>query len=202
MSKVGIFAGSFDPIHKGHIDLALTSLKQAKLNKVYFLAEAKPRSKPGVTHLAHRVAMIRQALKPHPGLELLELPDKQFLVAKTLPRLRHKFKKDELFVIVGSDVLGHISEWPLIETLFRYAGLIVGFKNSTSKTQIKKMINNLTVKPLSVFIIDNTNSSLSSRKIRQAIRTNQKPAGITASTHDYIKKHWLYVLAPPPRKGN
>ena len=82
MSKVGIFSGTFDPVHAGHIAFALEAMESAGLDKVYFLPESMPRRKSGVTHYAHRLAMLELALKPYNKLSILELPDKQFSVVK------------------------------------------------------------------------------------------------------------------------
>ena len=89
MSKrIGIYAGAFDPVHKGHVSFALQAIELAGLDEVAFVPEPRPRNKAGVTHLSHRIAMLRLAVKGHPKLKILEVPDKQFLVATSLPRLR------------------------------------------------------------------------------------------------------------------
>ena len=94
MSRIGVFSGSFDPVHKGHIAFALEAAKTAKLEKVYMAPEIKPRRKPGITHFAHRVAMLKLAVRSQPKLEVLELPDKYFLPQKTLAQLRQRFPGD------------------------------------------------------------------------------------------------------------
>ena len=134
--RIGIFAGSFDPVHKGHVAFALQALKEAKLDNVYFLPEIQPRNKEGITHVGHRIAMLKLALAPHPNFYLLELPGRQFSVTKTLPRLEQKFAGHELFLLMGSDVYKNLSNWPNYERLLK-VGLIaclaqVRYKNSNS----------------------------------------------------------------------
>ncbi|MCA9332160.1 adenylyltransferase/cytidyltransferase family protein, partial [Candidatus Saccharibacteria bacterium] len=51
MKKVGIYAGSFDPIHKGHIALAEQAIQQCGQDKVFFMVEPRPRRKQGVKAL-------------------------------------------------------------------------------------------------------------------------------------------------------
>ena len=72
MSKVriGIFAGTFDPVHAGHIAFALQAAEIAKLDEVVFIPERRPLSKSSTEHFGHRVAMIRQAIMPHSKLAL------------------------------------------------------------------------------------------------------------------------------------
>src|SRR5258708_32608937 len=100
---IGILSGSFDPIHAGHISLALAALEKADLQAVYFLPEPLPRRKTGVTHIAHRIAMLTRALQAFPQLQVLELPDRQFTIARSLPRLKQRFAGRDLCFIMGSD---------------------------------------------------------------------------------------------------
>src|SRR5258708_5333861 len=144
--KIGIFAGSFDPVHKGHIEFALAALKEAKLDKVYFLVEARPRYKTGITHLAHRLAMLKLAINSQKSLAILDFPDRQFSVAKTLPRLNHKFPSDELFLICGSDVLIHLPEWPLAISLLKRINLIIGIRQSSTKSETDLLVEKLPLK--------------------------------------------------------
>jgi nicotinate-nucleotide adenylyltransferase len=70
-NRIGIYSGTFDPVHSGHISFALQSLKAAKLDKVYFLPERRPRNKQQVEHFGHRVAMLKRAIKPYPEFNVL-----------------------------------------------------------------------------------------------------------------------------------
>ena len=70
-NRVGILSGSFDPVHKGHIAFAIDAMKQAKLDEVYFLPEVKPRRKPGVSHVSHRIAMLQIATRPYEKIKIL-----------------------------------------------------------------------------------------------------------------------------------
>src|SRR3954451_17379308 len=102
--RIGIFAGSFDPIHKGHIAFALKAAESAELDEVYFLPEQRPRGKEGITHISHRLAMLELAARAHAKLGVIDLPDKQFWMSKAWPRLRQRFPGDKLFLLMGVDV--------------------------------------------------------------------------------------------------
>lgn len=194
MSKrIGIFSGVFDPVHNGHVSFALESLKQAKLDEVYFLVEAQPRRKDGVTHLAHRIAMVKLAIEPHPELNLLDLPDKQFSVAKTMPRLKQHFAGSTLVYLSGSDMLEHMPHWQLIDQMFSQMGLIVGLRQSSDIGQAQKLVKNLPAQPAELHIINSPNPTASSQQIRQAFIKGNKTDWLPASVQDYIKANWLYV---------
>lgn len=194
MSKrVGIFSGVFDPVHSGHIGFALEAAKQAKLNTVYFLVEAKPRRKTGVTHLGHRTAMIKLAITDYPQLKLLDLPDKQFSVAKTLPRLKQYFPNDTIVYLAGSDLLEHMPQWQLIDQMFRQMGLIVGLRRATSKKEVKNLLTNLPVQPTELHIINSPGLAISSQQVRRSIRNGVGAEELPADVQDYIKANWLYA---------
>ncbi len=191
--RVGIFSGSFDPVHKGHISFALEAIRQANLNKVYFLPEAVHRNKTGTTHLAHRLAMLKLAIASHTKLDVLDLPDKQFSVAKTLPRLKQKFPDDEILLLMGADVLEHLPSWPLSKNLLSQTGLIVSTKADMNVAQIKLLIKKLPQAPKELFITTSSTPNVSSRQIRQNLLRGKTATGLLPSVHKYIKQNWLYV---------
>lgn len=195
MKRIGIFSGSFDPVHEGHVALALQAIKRAKLDCVYFSPETKPRRKHSVTHFAHRVEMLRLATKDYPVLEVLELPDSQFSVAKTLPRLKHRYPKADLFFICGGDMLEHMPSWPFIERFLSNVGLIVGARDK-STGQVEDLLSRLPKPALETHIITSKLPHVSSRELRQAIGNQQKADGLLASTIKYIDVNWLYHQVP------
>jgi len=191
--RIGIFSGVFDPVHIGHVSFALEAAKQARLDEVYFLVEAVPRRKTGVTHLGHRTAMIKLAVEPYPKLKLLDLPDKQFSVAKTLPRLRQRFPDDSLIYLTGSDMLEYMPKWQLIDRLLSQMGLIVGLRGSKDIKQAQNYMKDLPVQPVELRIINGPNPKTSSQQIRDAIMKGNKVSGLPVSEQDYIKTNWLYA---------
>lgn len=191
--RIGIFSGVFDPVHAGHVGFALAAAKEAQLDDVYFLIEAQPRRKTDVTHIAHRLAMAKLALAPYPQLKLLELPDKQLSVAKTLPRLNQRFPDAELVFLAGADTLEHMPQWPLIGRLMQQMGLAVGAKGLIGKQQINSLIKNLPIQPKELLTIKSPSPNISSKNIRLAVQSGNAAEGMLPSVLSYIKKHWLYV---------
>lgn len=191
--KIGIFSGTFDPVHKGHIAFALRAAEAAGLDRVYFLPEAVPRRKEGVTHIAHRIAMLRLATKPHAKLAVLNLPDKQFSVSRTLPRLQKRFQAAELHLLIGSDIVPFLASgaWPQADRLLASMRLIVGLRDDVDQEVVSTL---QTLLPDRSFRIVQTDSAFaSSRDIRNSLRRGQPHAGALKSLNRYIKAHWLYV---------
>jgi nicotinate-nucleotide adenylyltransferase len=194
--RIGIFGGSFDPVHKGHIAFALQALQDVRLDAVYFSPETKPRRKEGVTHITHRIAMLELALRPYPKLKVLELPDTRFSVAKTLPRLQQRFGNSELLFLMGADSeLDYLLQWPLVKRLLLASGLIIAERGRT-KQAIEETVGALPASPRSVYILYTKTSDISSAQIRAAISTNKTQTGLLPSIQKYIAQNWLYKTIP------
>ena len=193
MSRIGIYSGSFDPVHKGHISFALTALNDARLDTIYFLGETLPRHKPGITHATHRIQMLKLATRAHANMKVLELPDKRFSVATTLPRLQSKFKNDDLLLLVGSDVLEHIPSWPLADELLSKVGLVVGLRSDMGLSRALELATTMSRPLPELHIIETLESTTASRQIRHSFRSGKSSQSVLPSVAKYIKKHWLYA---------
>jgi nicotinate-nucleotide adenylyltransferase len=128
--RIGIFGGTFDPIHMGHLILAEQCRQQAGLDQVWFMPAAHPPHKAGVglTRFEQRCDMIELATAGHPAfrLERLEqdLPAPSF-TAKTLAAIHRLHPGNELFLLMGSDGLPDLPGWYEPRQVIEQAGLIV-----------------------------------------------------------------------------
>lgn len=197
MSKIGIFSGTFDPVHKGHVSFALEAAKTAGLDKVYFLPEAVPRRHSGVTHYAHRVAMLRLAIKPYKSLGILDLPDKQFSVNRTLPRLQKKFPDADLHLLLGSDVVQYLGSgaWPSTDTLLKSMKLVVGMRTGEDTDLMIASLQDL-VPDRSFHIVMTNAPHASSSDVRAALQRGDSHDNALISLEKYIKQNWLYEVVP------
>ena len=154
-----------------------------------------------MTHYSHRVAMLRLALRPHKHLRVFEVPDKQFSVQKTMPRLKGKFKNDQLFLLVGSDAVMHLSnaqEWPGAVDMLKHFGLIVGLRGGSHEKNVHKelkLVENLVPE----LIIIKSKRRVSSRDIRRAVRSGEPHEGLLRAIKNYIRQNWLYSTIPKPK---
>ena len=190
--RVGIYSGTFDPVHAGHIAFALQAATAAGLPKVYFVPERAPRGKRHVTHYAHRVAMIRRATRPYTQLDVLELEDKTFSVAHTLPRLRRDFPQSELVYLCGSDVIAHMAQWPHVARFLQQVELCVGRRGNETQLSIEQMLKTLPP-PLRVTFFDSHAPAVSSSQVRAALREKRGVRGLLASVKVYAAQEWLYM---------
>ncbi len=193
MTRIGIYAGTFDPVHAGHVTFALQSLRAAKLDKVYFLPERRPRSKQQVEHFGHRVAMLNRAVKPYPEFEVLELVDISFSVERTLPKLRQLFPGAELVFLFGSDVIPSLANWPNAKELLKNNELVIGLRFKVNKSHLQAIVESWSTQPKLVTMFDSFAPEVSSGNVREALRLRRPTGGILKSVEQYSNHNWLYV---------
>lgn len=136
--RVGVFGGSFDPVHRGHIVLADTCLRQAKLDRVEFVPTAQQPLKPAgpVASGADRLAMLQLALAGQPQLAIstIELDRGGVSYSVDTLRLMHNEQPDdELFFLMGADSLAEFPAWREPEEICRLATPIVVRRAGTSQ---------------------------------------------------------------------
>jgi nicotinate-nucleotide adenylyltransferase len=193
MKRIGIYSGAFDPVHAGHVAFALQAAKAARLDKIVFLPERRPRQKPGIEHFGHRVAMLKQAAKPYPNFSVMELEDMQFTVKRTLPKLQKAFPGDELVMLMGSDAVASLPEWPMAEQLLQNCELVVGMRSGQQFDDGATMISTWQQQPRALTIVESHAPDVSASNIRESLRKQQAAKGLLASVAQYARKHWLYV---------
>jgi nicotinate (nicotinamide) nucleotide adenylyltransferase len=175
------------------VAFALQAMPAARLDQVVFMPERRPRYKPSVEHYAHRVAMLKAALEPHPDLSVMEVVDKHFTVRRTLNMLRQVFGDAEIVLLMGSDTALGIPDWPYAEQLLTNCELVVGVRSEHQHNEVERVVGGWQTVPLSLTIFDSFAPHVSSSRIRNAIRTNQYADGLLSSVQRYARQEWLYV---------
>ena len=114
--RQGIFGGTFDPIHLGHLVLAEQCREQVRLDQVLFIPSARPPHKQNqpLTPFDKRVEMLRLALSGQPAFRIEELENDRpgpSYTADTLRILKERQPSTELFLILGADSLNDLPGW-------------------------------------------------------------------------------------------
>jgi nicotinate (nicotinamide) nucleotide adenylyltransferase len=174
--RIGIFAGTFDPVHNGHVAFALAAIKACRLDEVIFLPEPKPRGKQQVTGMNHRLAMIRVAIAGEPRLRVVELTDDQFTVAKTLPELERRLPGAHLALLLGTDVARGLRQWPGADGLLAKVELIIALRQGDEPPHGVKAA-----------IIPTSHGHVAASHVRGGQSNDIAPA-----VRDYIHHHGLY----------
>lgn len=172
----------FDPVHHGHISFARKAAHELGLDKVFFMAEPKPRRKSSPSDIKHRLNMLWLALKDVPELDVLTLDHQQFTVHETLPWLETKFKDAELHLLMGTDLFAHLHTWPGFDTLKERVNFVVGQRAGESS----KSIDAISHHPLETGL-----SEVSSTRVR-SLTTIELPALVPEPVAEYITSQKLY----------
>ena len=197
MKKVGIFSGTFDPIHDGHISFALEAAQKAGLDKVFFLPEPRPRRKQGVKALEHRVRMVQLAVEKYAQLGVIVLEQTRFTSHETLPLLQARFKGAQLYMLMGEDMLNHLVDWPHVDELINNVHFVIGLRHR-DVDDIKALVKNLeTTRGLKfVYDIFQTKwSSVSSSNVRQTLRRGGMPRSMNNEVINYVQANELYSIS-------
>jgi nicotinate-nucleotide adenylyltransferase len=193
VKRIGIYSGTFDPVHAGHIAFALQAIKAAQLDEVVFLPERSPRNKHASEHYAHRLAMLKRAIKPYPNMSVLELADKNFNVKRTLPQLQNICNGADLIMLAGSDVLAHMPDWPNIDALLQNCELVIGARAKDEPAMIRTLVSAWPRQPRRLHIVQSYAPHVSSTRVRGALAQRKHTSGLLSSVHTYARANWLYV---------
>jgi nicotinate-nucleotide adenylyltransferase len=154
--NIGLFGGTFDPIHRGHLALARAARERCNLSRILFVpANAPPhKQRQPLSPFPHRYAMVTLATEQEKDFapSLLEAPENLELASagkeKTRPakpnytvdtvnRLKQSFKKaDQLFLLIGIDAFEDIAKWHQAEALFRECEFVVASRPGFSLADV------------------------------------------------------------------
>lgn len=186
--RLGVFGGSFDPIHNGHLRLAECCAQQARLDEVWFVPAAVSPFKPHgpVASEADRVAMLRLALEGRPGLVVSTLEIDRGGVSYTVDTLRqiHTERPDaELLLLMGADSLNDLPDWREPEAILRLATPLVVQRPGEPEPTSGLPHQRVEMPPM-----DLSSSELRGRIAQGAAYEEHAPAAVAA----YIHAHKLY----------
>jgi nicotinate-nucleotide adenylyltransferase len=113
--RLGLFGGTFDPIHLGHLILAEQCREACGLDRVWFVVAGAPPHKQGDrTAVTHRLEMVRIAIAGHASFAISEIettrPGPHYSV-ETLQSVRRDRPGDDLFFLIGADSLADLPTW-------------------------------------------------------------------------------------------
>jgi nicotinate-nucleotide adenylyltransferase len=210
MRLIGILGGTFDPIHNGHIRLAVEVLEKLKLDEVKLIPANIPPHRPTpFASPADRKRMIKLAISDEKkiSIDLREIENRNISYAvNTLKSLRDEFSNDILFLIIGVDVFNMIDGWKEWRSLLNYTHIIVATRSSNNKENIssvlRKWINenkiddiNLLTSVLSgyIYYIDTPIVEISSSMIRTYYTKHKNiEEYLPSNVITYIKENNLY----------
>lgn len=198
MGKIGLFGGTFDPIHMGHIALAKRVLEQFGLDKIIFIPAGNPphKSAKTITDKAHRYSMVKLATENEPSFlvsdfEILSSqPNYSYI---TISHFKQQYAGDEIFFIVGGDSFRDFPDWKNYKTLLSLCAFIVVPRPEIAPSQyFEKFSGDET--PPRVFFIENFSFPVSSTNIRKSLQKGMDVSlQLPPFVAEYIKTNKLYL---------
>jgi nicotinate-nucleotide adenylyltransferase len=194
--RIGVFGGTFDPPHVGHLILAADAFEALRLDKLFFVpARAQPLKvdRPAIASAAERLEMVRLAIK---GDVRYAVDDTEInreglsFTVDTLEGLSARFEGAQLFLLLGEDSLASFDRWRKPERIRELATLAVMYRarhgggTKTSRPSLKRK----GVETLSTRQID-----VSSTEIRQRLSDGRSIRGfVPESVEKFIASRRLY----------
>lgn len=130
MERIGLFGGSFDPVHLGHLLVAQAAREELKLDRIFFVPAAqspfKPETKP--TSAAERLKMLRLALAGNSRAEVDDQEIKRGGISYTIDTVRdyaRRFPQTKFFYLIGADNVALLPKWRKANELAQLAEFLI-----------------------------------------------------------------------------
>jgi nicotinate-nucleotide adenylyltransferase len=184
--KVGVLGGTFNPPHIGHLILGEEVRDKLNLEKIFFIpTNIPPHKEHNNIDAVHRLNMVKLSVKNNSYFEVLDWEINRGGVSYTIDtvkELKEKFRGDDFYLIVGSDLANTFSTWKNFQELKRIVKIVVAERQDFPLKERDDFI-----------VIDIIQVKISSSRIRKMIQ-ERKPIRYLVSDNvaHYIEKHKLY----------
>lgn len=213
--RVGLFGGSFDPVHNGHLHIADCALADYKLDEIILIPAAAPPHKnlQAVSSFWHRLAMLQLAIAGRDRFRVSSVESNLPAPSYTIDTLRYfhyqpEHRHDEFFFIIGADAFVEIESWKSYRQVLSLTSFIVADRVGVTAGAIPETLVSLGYQAddeqarswsypqwsPKVFLMRQAVSDISSSTIRQQLHNRDAaPSLIPTAVWEYIHQHDLYV---------
>ena len=204
--RLGIFGGSFDPVHYGHLLLAESCREQLGLDKVIFVPAGRPPHKreTALTPAGHRLAMLELAIAGEPDFEICRYEvdrEETSYTVDTLRWFRSQFPEAELYLLVGADMLNDLPNWREAGEICRLAQPVGVKRGGTPPPSLDRLASLLPIERLEWLKknqVDMPQLALSASDIRRRVSQGQSIRfRVPKAVEQYILQHQLYRHCEP-----
>jgi len=213
VARIGIFGGTFDPVHRGHLAVARAALRRLKLARLIFIPAGVPPHKQHKARAAfrHRFAMLQLATAHDPkfAVSRLEASGVHYSI-ETVRRIKRSLKPgDRLFFLIGMDAFSDIATWRHAEALLRECDFVVFARPGWSLREVTLVLpprlrrsdgrfprrsrGAIRVDGVVIHLLGAVRSPVSATQVRAAARRARPLAKLVpSSVAHYIKRNNLY----------
>lgn len=195
MNKIGVFSGTFDPIHKGHLEACLVAKGALSLVAVLLFIEKNPLRKQKITSYRNRAEMLDLAIKDYSSFRHVDFSSDNITTPLILNYLQQNYPSATYYYIFGSDMIEHMHSWKDIDKLITNFHLCIVLRNNHDEQRVKQNLKKLQSAHHDVryTILPSVWSMVSSSTVKQEIGKNGYSANTPKQVNEYIVRHKLYV---------
>lgn len=200
MKKYGIFGGSFNPIHYGHLMICEYIKEEMGLDKVIFIPTGNPPHKELELSAKDRYEMVRLAISPNPDFEISDIETtrvKKSYTVDTIRELKKIYKEEKLYFLIGLDSLFQLKTWMKIGDLSQEIEFVVALRPGyLDKEEVNKEIDFLRENfGTKINLINTPLYEISSTDLRDRIRVGKSLRYlIPKKVLDYIEESGFYKV--------
>jgi nicotinate-nucleotide adenylyltransferase len=199
--RIGIYGGTFDPIHLGHLILAVELRHALALDRVLFVPAGEPPHKPAapISLAHHRVRMIELSIAGRTGLELSSIDIERegpSFTRETLQVVARQFPRAELVFLMGADSLRDLPSWRDPARILALAELGVATRPGVD-IDLDTLLVSLPQLKGRFTLVDSPRIAISSRDIRDRIASGRPISyHVVREVEQYLRLHRLYEPVP------
>ncbi|MDU2503580.1 MAG: nicotinate-nucleotide adenylyltransferase [Peptoniphilus sp.] len=200
MKKYGIFGGSFNPIHYGHLMICEYIKEEMGLDKVIFIPTGNPPHKELELSAKDRYEMVRLAISPNPDFEISDIETtrvKKSYTVDTIRELKKIYKEEKLYFLIGLDSLFQLKTWMKIGDLSQEIEFVVALRPGyLDREEVNKEIDFLRENfGTKINLIKTPLYEISSTDLRDRIREGKSLRYlIPKKVLDYIEESGFYKV--------
>ncbi|MBU6401272.1 MAG: nicotinate (nicotinamide) nucleotide adenylyltransferase [Verrucomicrobia bacterium] len=192
--RLGLFGGSFDPVHLGHLLVAQAALEELRLDRLFFIPAAQSPFKPGVEPASpqERLRLLRLALAGQPACEIDEQEISRGGVSYSIDTVRdytRRFAGATLFYLIGADHVPQLCKWRAADELAQQVQFVVIPRPGEPAAPLRPPFRGPTLRGFPV--------GISSSEVRERVRTGLPITGLVPpAVAEAIRNQRLYLNAP------
>lgn len=197
--KLGVFGGTFDPIHMGHLVVAEEAREQLGLDEVVFVPAGEPWFKADmrITDASHRFAMVELAVASNPAFLTSDLEMVRSGPSYSVDTLEllHKSLGDavELFVVLGADALADLARWHKPKRILELATVVGVARPSHLSVDLQQMATDLESSEDRLKLLRGPLTEVSGTEIRRRVRGGLSIRYLVPEPVEaYLQEHMLY----------
>ena len=184
--RMGIYLGSFNPVHKAHIKIVNHLLDNNYLDKVLIIPTGNYWDKNNLVNVKHRTEMLKFFESSKIEIDTTNnLYPYSYLVLESLEK---KYSDDFLYLILGADNIINFDKWKNYEELLKYNFIII----NRNEVDILSYLEKLGKKDGFIIVDDLDKMDISATKIRSDIRSGVLSSDLDSRVYNYIKENELY----------